>query len=261
MDKKLKSVYFSATGTTARVVKEICRAIDKEFEERDITLPGNRSAGMEFASEDLVVIGFPVYAGRVPEFLSQYLEKLKGKNTQAVLVAVYGNRDYEDALLELKEIVEKNGFAGIAAGAFIGEHSYSDKIATGRPDDKDLEIARNFGFKIREKIECNENTDGNFKLNVKGNYPYKERGSIGKVAPSTEGNCIACGVCAESCPVEAISFKDFRNADPENCIKCHRCVKSCPVGAKVMKNEIVVDFTKGLVERVGKARKEAELFM
>src|SRR5690606_23151552 len=109
-----------------------------------------------FSEDDLVIIGVPVYAGRVPEFLSKYfLSKIRRNNTYAVFIVVYGNRAYDDALLELKNIFESNGFIGIAGGAFIGEHSYTEKLATGRPDGNDLNTAYKFGVDVREKINNN----------------------------------------------------------------------------------------------------------
>ena len=41
--------------------------------------------------------------------------------TPAVLVVVYGNRAYDDALLELSDIATGAGFVPLAAGAFVGE--------------------------------------------------------------------------------------------------------------------------------------------
>ncbi len=43
--------------------------------------------------------------------------------------------------------------------------------------------------------------------------------------------CIACGACAENCPVSAISEGDIYKVDPETCISCGACADSCPVGA------------------------------
>ena len=157
MDKQLNLLYFSATDTTAKIVKEVADGIGQLGKDYDITLPANRQKEITFDSGDIVIIGVPVYAGRVPEFLIDYFTKVKGNQTKAVFIVVYGNRDYEDALLELKDIFEENGFIGIAGGAFIGEHSYTSKLATGRPDKDDLKYAREFGMKIKEVLnECNK---------------------------------------------------------------------------------------------------------
>jgi len=83
--------------------------------------------------------------------LEETLEKLKGQGTPAVVIAVYGNRAYEDALLEGADWLEKQGFQMAAAGALIGEHSFSAALAAGRPDQDDLAQAARLGEKEAEK--------------------------------------------------------------------------------------------------------------
>ena len=103
---------------------------------------------------DLAIIGSPVYAGRLPGTMTSRFELIKGYATPAVIVVVYGNRAYEDALLELNDLVSGAGFTPIAAAAFIGEHSYATKefpIAVGRLDEEDLKKARAFGETVRKK--------------------------------------------------------------------------------------------------------------
>ncbi len=45
-------------------------------------------------------------------------------------------------------------------------------------------------------------------------------------------DCISCGSCAATCPVEAISEGDSMYViDPDTCISCGACADTCPVGA------------------------------
>ena len=44
-------------------------------------------------------------------------------------------------------------------------------------------------------------------------------------------SCIACGACASTCPVGAISEGDIYVIDPDKCIDCGLCESTCPVGA------------------------------
>ena len=44
--------------------------------------------------------------------------------------------------------------------------------------------------------------------------------------------CTACGVCKDSCPVEAISEGDpIYKIDPAKCTDCGVCADVCPVQA------------------------------
>ena len=103
--------------------------------EIDLTTDEN-SSPIEI-KDSITIIAVPVYAGRVAPIALQRLRRLRGNNAPAILITVYGNRDYEDALVELRDETIQLGFTPLAAGAFIGEHSYSRPnmpIAEGRPD-------------------------------------------------------------------------------------------------------------------------------
>lgn len=87
----------------------------------------------------------------MPNVLLPYLtEKVKGNGAYAVPVVSFGNRNYDDALIELRNILEQDGFRTVAGGAFVSEHSFSKTLAAGRPDAKDLASMQEFGAKSRK---------------------------------------------------------------------------------------------------------------
>lgn len=261
MRKQLSIIFFSATGGTAKIVKSITAGIGGNYEEYNITLPANREKGITFDANDLVIIGVPVYAGRVPDFLIDFFANVKGNHTPAVFIAVYGNRDYDDALIELKDTFERNGFIGIAAGAFIAEHSNTSKVGTNRPDSKDLDAAKQFGADIKIKFEDSDAILQSSKLIVKGNIPYKERMSAPPIAPDTSGDCINCGICAKHCPKGAISLYNFKEVEAANCVRCCSCIKKCPVQAKSIHHEIFNKITRALIDSFSTIRHEPEYFL
>ena len=148
-------VFFSPTHTSAKIARAIGEGIGMGRRiETDLTLDESDSP-IEI-NDSLTVIAAPVYGGRVAPVALQRIKRLKGNNSPAIVVVVYGNRDYEDALLELRDTVASLGFTPLSAGAFIGEHSYSTAempVAAGRPDATDLQIARTFGADSLKKLE------------------------------------------------------------------------------------------------------------
>ncbi|KPU45524.1 ferredoxin [Oxobacter pfennigii] len=261
MGKQINLLYFSATDTTAKVLKGIAQGMGSQAKIYDITLPSGREKEISFDKNDLVIVGAPVYAGRIPAFITEYFSKVKGNNTAAVFIALYGNRDYDDALLELKDTFEKNGFVSVAAGAFIGEHSISRKIAYNRPDEEDIKIANNFGAGIMEKLEAVSDLSNIPAIGVKGNYPYRELHPMIPIKPDTNDDCIYCGICSESCPMAAISFDDPKEIDDTKCIRCNSCVKKCPQNAKEFNNEEMKKRAEVMIANLGHIRKEPELFI
>jgi len=263
MINKIVSMYFSPTSTSEKITKAISReaatALNVENLNMSITHLRDRQEAKSFGENELLVLAIPVYAGRIPDALEGYVQSLKGNNTPAVVISVYGNRDYDDALLEMKNILSDNSFNVIAAGAFIGEHSLTNKIGTGRPDASDLAVAKEFGAKIAEKVK--ELSEGKplAQLNVKGNFPYKERGA-GGITPITSDTCIHCGVCIAVCPVEAINGENPALSDSEKCIRCAACVRVCPLRARSF-SETPVNNAIMWLEGNCVERREPELFL
>jgi ferredoxin len=186
-----------------------------------------------------------------------------GNGRPAVIVVVYGNRAYEDALIELRDIALEVGFRPIAAGAFIGEHSYSASnlpIAEGRPDANDMLTAQDFGNDIRKKIMA-ETYSPNELLQVPGNFPYKEIQMFSGIAPFVnEALCSRCGKCVAVCPTAAIDKVNPMNTSKDLCIRCCACVKSCPSNAKMFEDQRIKQATEWLYANFS-ARKEPEIYL
>lgn len=238
--KSAKLIYFSPTQTSKKILESIARGVQMSTTGHiDLTPPGAASQQPFMIHDDLAIIGSPVYTGRVPVTMAARLGNVKGNNTPAVIVVVYGNRAYEDALLELRDLAVKSGFHPVAAAAFIGEHSYSTKttpVAVGRPDHEDLSRAAEFGLKIREKMKNRAEQEGKM-ISVPGNYPYRERGVMPNIAPVTDDSlCTLCGHCSFVCPTAAITIEKFVTTDAGKCIRCCACVKICGDKARSMQD-------------------------
>jgi ferredoxin len=248
---KVWAVYFSPTGTTKKTVEHIAKVIAEklgtDYGTWDFTLPAARKETLQFGARDLVVFGTPVYAGRVPNVLLKYLETIRGNGAYGVPVVLYGNRDYDDALIELRDILEKGGLHTIAAAAFVGEHSFSYILAKDRPDEADLEEARIFAGKVAEKVKAAAGMEIAEQIQVKGvpdpyrgYYQPRDRArtpvDIRKVKPLTRDDCNNCMICADVCPMGSISRDDVREFTGI-CIKCGACIKKCPKQAKYYEDE------------------------
>ncbi|WP_319580587.1 4Fe-4S binding protein [uncultured Methanospirillum sp.] len=243
---KVKKVYFSPTGTTKTVLSAIVRGINPESTDIiDITTPKGREQSIETSADDLLIIGVPVYMGRVPALIIDWLNSIRAHQTPMVCVVVYGNRVYEDALLELKYIGTTCGAIPIAGCAYIGEHSFSSDetpTAAGRPDTNDLHHAEEFGRKVREKLQSVSSVAEISEVEVPGEFPYRSDSKLWVVDfIAVNEDCSDCGHCAEICPAGAIDSQNSSKIDQEKCITCCACIKSCPMHARSMKTGLVHD--------------------
>ncbi len=200
-----------------------------------------------------------MYSGRVPKTFRQRLNGIKGQRTFAALIATYGNREYEDALLEMKNLTEENGFLTVGAAAVVTEHSVIRSIAAGRPDAKDMVFIEGFCWELKKKIAGITSDESFTKLYVPGKEPYRKYMELPMV-PVAAASCTACGFCVKRCPVGAISEQNPRKTDKEKCIGCMRCVRICPQKARHL-SKIKMAAGECYLSSAKRIRKEPEMFL
>lgn len=258
MMKTITSIFFSPTDSTKQVIRHITSQFPLEKIEIDCTPYQEKNIEMSFDEDDLVLFGTPVYGGRLPAIALERMQHIHGDNTPVILLVTYGNRDYDDALLEFKDYANAHGFCIVAMLCVVCEHSIMHTIATHRPDEKDNQILDSFAKQIWHKVEttlpCSYGD-----IEVKGNFPYCTYTGI-PLKPKASKKCTACGLCAQECPTQAIPKENPSQTNKNLCISCMRCMKICPQQARSL-NPIVFSVAQKGLEMKCKERKESELFI
>ena len=270
---RIAAVYYSATGNTKRVIltlgKQLSRLLDAPLEEFDYTLPASRNKHYSFSSDDLVLFATPVYAGRVPNKMLSFVETgFSGNGALALPVVTFGNRSFDQGLIELKAILEKNGFSPVAAAAVATSHVFSDSISPGRPDEADWEKLNRFICDTAEKVQALTTPVPVLSLPGEGEelIYYTPLGIDGKptmflkTKPQTHAQlCDGCGICVAACPMAAIDEEDPLLV-PGTCIKCQACVRICPTKAKYFDDANFLSHVRMLEENYTE-RKEPQVFV
>lgn len=249
------SMFFSPTGGTEKVMDILAEELSVE-KSIDLSILDDNYGNYRFESDDVCLIGVPSYGGRVPGIV---LERIKGMTVDgavAVLVVVYGNRAYDDTLLELKEELKACGFQVKAAVAAVAEHSIMHRFGKGRPDRQDEDELRKYAKDLKKLIDDKENT---YDLHVPGNSPYREYNGV-PFKPKANKSCTQCGVCAKKCPVGAIPKNNPASVDAEKCISCMRCVTICPHDSRNL-NKFMLFLASQKMKKNCSSRKENQLFI
>lgn len=245
--KRVVAAYFSPTGNTENIAKAmaaaVCEGADLPAEVIDFTKPQARAYEYEFAADDLLIIGLPVYAGRLPNKILPFVQNnLRGDSTLSLPFVCFGNRAFDDGISELVYEQKNTGFRPAAAAAFATQHAFATALAHGRPSAADLEEAKAFARDLWETIQKAGSASDFAEPEVAGNMPpgeyYRPKRMDGepavflKAKPLTDAaKCIRCGTCARVCSMGSIDPEDVSSV-PGICIKCQACITHCPKGAK-----------------------------
>ena len=253
--------YFSPSGSTQRIVECMGRELGAGTVHDLLRQPPQTDRILTPGT--LLVVGMPVYGGRIPQVCLPLLRRIKSRNNPALAVVVYGNRAYEDALLELKNALGGSGFIVTGAAAFIGRHSIFPRVAASRPDAHDEQLAAEFARKCREKLEGLERLSRSSVVQTPGKAPYRKY-MEGGLQPVTDGSrCTRCGACAELCPTGALSLPEEDGPvvrDSALCIGCAACLSACPHQAHTWGGEQYTAMEHAFSEKYT-ARCEPEFFL
>lgn len=252
---KLYDIVFSPTGGTQKVSAHLTKGLGGNAVSVDLTDSKQDFHAVQLTQDDIAVIAVPSYGGRVPAVASERLSHVKAHGARAVLVCVYGNRAYEDTLVELEDAAKQAGFRVVAAVAAIAEHSIARQFAANRPDAQDAQQLSAFASQIQDKLSA----DNTAEPAIPGNRPYKKAGGAGLVPKPTK-QCTKCGVCAKECPVQAIDPENPKEVDNKACISCMRCIAVCPHSARKV-NPVMLSAVGLALKKVCSDRKENELFL
>jgi len=247
---KVVEIVFSPTGGTEKVAHILSKQWSENAIKIDLSDSKTDFTKYEIEKGDMVLIAMPSFGGRAPAVAIQRLKQITGNGAKCTLVCVYGNRAYEDTLVEMEDAARTGGFQVIAAIAAVAEHSIIPQYAANRPDASDEAQLADFADRILQK-----NGD---VASIPGNRPYKKGGSVGLV-PKVTKDCVKCGLCVEKCPVQAIAPETFA-ADSPKCISCMRCVRQCPHDARKVSGAMV-SVAALAIKKACSVRKENELFL
>ena len=154
-------IIFSPTGGTWKVANMIGGHLSGNITQIDLSNAKTDFTKCVIKQEDMVLVAMPSFGGRAPAVAMERFRQIRGNGAKCTIVCVYGNRAYEDTLVEMEDAAREAGFRVIAAVAAIAEHSIMPQYAASRPDAADEKQLAGFAAQIASRDENAVSIPGN----------------------------------------------------------------------------------------------------
>lgn len=226
--------YFTATGNTLRIAKEIADSLGGTKLVRITAETECDFGGSGFSKAGIF---FPIYKGRPPRLVREFLSRLILPEDAYIYSVMTCDAHYGDANMFVRDILGKNGMTLRNFHAFLMPASNM----TRRPPETEGEQAvyfKNIRFLIPyviasiHKEESRDIPDPSPEVQehcreVDAEFdPY--RTDVNFLA---DEKCTGCGLCSKVCPAANIVIKDGRPEWQHRCERCTACLQLCPAEA------------------------------
>lgn len=227
-------LYFSGTGNSKYVAKKIAEISKDETISINQRLKENNFSPVE--SEKALVFVDPVYAGRLPRVMDDYIKKVRFTGTSnAYFIGTCAATPWATAEY-VKTLCEEKTFAlmgfnsvvmpqGYIAGGGTQPKEINDKILA----DAEPEIIK-IAETIRDKQMLPEEQPGKAIMSKVLN-PIMYSLMIRARGFSVTDKCSGCGKCETRCPLNNVKLVNGKPVWGNNCTHCMACIAGCPAEA------------------------------
>lgn len=227
-------LYFSGTGNSRYVAKKIAEisgdemiSINQRIKERDYS---------SVKSDRPFVFVGPVYAGRLPRVMDEYIRKVPFSGTkQAYFIGTCAATPWQ-TVRYVEKMCEQKQFSllgfnsvvmpqGYIAGGGTQPKEVNDKVLK-EAEPKIVKIAET----IREKKILPKEQPGKAVMSKVLN-PIMYSMMISAKGFAVTDKCTGCGKCADRCPLNNVKMKNGKPSWDKNCTHCMACIAGCPAEA------------------------------
>jgi len=222
---KTEIYYFTGTGNSLYIAQKINEALTHPGELLPITK--HRNADNVYSDADVVGIVFPIYMGAAPNFVKEFVTKLKMRKSSYVFTVATYNSHVMRCLEELCEIMRINSIelALCEAVNMPGNAKESSQADNENRLKASIQRVQEIANKVNNKIiEPQEISSKTAKKVASGKIKSRTLITNFKALPS----CNGCGTCQKVCPLVNIKTIDKKPVWGNNCTACLACFHWCP---------------------------------
>ena len=228
-------LYFSATGNTEFLAKELAKLTDDTS--LNLLEKIQKSDYSEIHSEKPFVICTPIYVCEFPIFLTKFLKKVRLTGSREIYFILSSGGYSGPASIQAKSLCRKHKmiYKGSADITMPRNYIASDlyPMLSAEENKERITKARNDLLQVSDVIKAG----GILK---KRHVYFFETMSVILVAGPwrkfvltakafyAKDSCIGCGKCAKLCPFDNIKIEDKKPVWGKKCTHCMACIANCP---------------------------------
>lgn len=222
---KTKIFYFSGTGNSLFIAKEINNALNNPGE----LVPVAKYIYESTLQTDAEMIGFvfPIYMGSVPWVVKDFIKKIKPQSSPYIFAVATYNSHTMNCMPVLSELL-KSCSMSLSLGEVVIMPGNAKKNSLEETEKK-LNASSQRIIDIAKKINCQIVEPQFISTRVANkaiSYRKKPNGSFTKY--KLLSSCNSCGICKRICPMVNIEFNNKKPTWGENCAACLACFHWCP---------------------------------
>ena len=249
MSEAMIGIYFSGTGNSKYAAGLFCRKYDKEARVFSIE---DGEVITALSNADLIVFAYPVQFSTVPKIVRDFVaaNRKLWRGKKVFVIATMGLFSGDGSGM-LGRILKSYG-AEVTGGLHLKmPDSIADEKALKRPLDKNKELVRQAGQKIRNSVRRMKEgrptqegigllyrMAGFFGQRLYFGHKTKEYSSKLKI---DNEKCIGCGKCEKLCPMKNITMVEHKAVSGDRCTMCYRCINKCPRQAITLLGKRIVE--------------------
>lgn len=235
-------IFFSGTGNSHFVARELATLLDETMTELKGEILYDPIKSRLNITDGRVIWVFPTYSWGVPPVIRRVIREIGidgADKAKHYMVTTCGD-DIGTTDRQWRHLIESRHWQPMTAHSVIMPNTYvlmkgfdvdSKEIADRKLADAPARIAD-----IARRIKNDEPGDtlvrGSWpKIKSGIIYPWFVRFCMSPKPFKSNGRCIGCGKCAQSCPMDNISMEGDRPQWHDRCALCLRCYHICPCDA------------------------------
>ncbi len=243
MRMNVNIIYNSQTGNT----RKVALAMEEAFRGAGHTvraIPLKKAAAGDASACDLLGIGAPCYANQAAKPIRDFIDSLPRLDGMKAFVFATSGEAPGRTLYDMASRLRRKGAEVVGGFLARGELFYTAPCLigrfAGRPDENDLEKAREFAVSLGVHVSSGREgpLPGSRPDALKPGWGFYDfvgltitDGLMRLTMPKPkfdETLCDGCGRCVSACPTGNIVLDEGFPVLGKDCIRCHACLHECP---------------------------------